>query len=495
MDAIQNLMYGFSIALQPVNLFYCLVGTFIGTLIGVLPGIGPTATLTLLLPFTFHINPVSSLIMLSGIFMGANYGGSTTSILVNIPGEASSVVTCLDGYMMAKKGRAGPALGIAAFGSFIAGTLSVFGLIFFTPLLANVALKFGPTEYASLIIFSLTTLAYLARGSLRKALMMAALGLILGCIGSDYSTGKARFVYGLPYILDGIDLVPLLMGLFGIAEILSNIEIVWGREIYEKKIKGLLPNKEDWKNSIGAILRGSGIGFFMGLIPGIGGVIPTFVDYAIEKKVSEHPEKFGTGAIEGVAGPESANNAVCQASFIPMFSLGIPSNAVIAVLMGVLMIHGLQPSPMMVKNSPDLFWGVVSSMYIANCMLLVLNLPLIPIWVRILKVPYSILVPLILLFCMIGSYSLRNNLADMIIMIIFGVVGYLMRKFDYEPAPLIMAFLLGDNLEISVRQSLALFHGNPMVFVQRPISLALLLSAVLILISPIFIRRKVYQQD
>ena len=320
--------------------------------------------------------------------------------------------------------------------------------------------------------------------------MMAALGLILGCIGSDYSTGKARFVYGLPYILDGIDLVPLLMGLFGIAEILSNIEVVWEKEIYEKKIKGLFPNKEDWKNSIGAILRGTGLGFFLGLIPGIGGVIPTFVDYAIEKKISRHPEKFGTGAIEGVAGPESTNNAVCQASFIPMFSLGIPSNAVIAILMGVLMIHGLQPSPMMIKNYPDLFWGVVSSMYLANGMLLILNLPLIPFWVRILRVPYSILVPLILLFCMIGAYSIRNNFVDMIIMIIFGVVGYLMRKFEYEPAPLIMAFLLGDILEVSVRQSLVLFHGNPMVFLQRPISLALLISAVLILISPIFITKK-----
>jgi putative tricarboxylic transport membrane protein len=488
MDTWQMLMHGFSIALHPTNLLYCFAGTFIGTLIGVLPGIGPTATLSLLLPFTYNINAISALIMLSGIFMGANYGGSTTSILVNIPGESSSIATCFDGYMMAKKGRAGPALGIAAFGSFIAGTIAIFGLIFFTPILTDVALKFGPSEYGSLMILSLTLLSCLARGSKRKAFMMAALGLILGCVGSDYSTGKTRFVYGLPFLLEGIDLVPLIMGLFGVAEILSNLEIVWKTEIYAKKIKGLFPNGEDWKASIGAILRGTGIGFVLGLIPGTGGVIPTFVDYAVEKKISRHPEAFGTGVIEGVAGPESTNNAHCQASFIPMFSLGIPSSAVIAVLMGALMIHGLQPSPMMIKNSPDLFWGVVSSMYIANGMLLILNLPLIALWVQILRVPYPILSPLILLFCMIGAYSIRNSVGDMVIMSIFGIAGYLMRKLKYEPAPFIMAFILGESLEISVRQSLDLFHGDPIVFLQRPISLGLLIAAALIIIAPALLK-------
>lgn len=492
MDSIHNLFYGFSIALEPLNLFYCFLGVFIGTLVGVLPGIGPGATMSLLLPFTYHLRPVSSIIMLSGIFMGANYGGSTTSILVNIPGEASSVVTCFDGYMMAKQGRAGPALGISAFGSFIAGTISIFGLVFFAPPLANVALELGPAEYVSLVVLSFTILVYVGRGSMLKALMMASLGLILGCVGLDFLTGKTRFVYGMPVLLDGIGLIPMIMGLFGISEILSNVERILETEIYEKRIRGLLPSRADWGKSIKPILRGTGVGFFLGIIPGIGGIIPTFIDYALEKKISKHPEKFGTGMIEGVAGPESTNNAACQATFIPLFSLGIPPSAVMAIMMGALMIHGLQPSPMMIKKSPDLFWGVVSSMYIANGMLLILNLPLIPLWVRILKVPYSILFPLISLFCMIGTYSMNNNIADVIVMILFGIVGYLLRKFHYEAAPLIMAFVLGPILEVAFRQSLTLSHGNPIVFIQRPVSACFLIVAVFILVLPIFFRRRAH---
>jgi putative tricarboxylic transport membrane protein len=466
------------------------LGVFIGTLIGVLPGIGPVATMSLLLPFTYHINPISSIIMLSGIYMGANYGGSTTSILVNIPGEASSVVTCFDGYQMARKGRAGPALGVSAFGSFIAGTLSIFGLVFFTPLLSNVALQFGPPEYTSLVILSMTILVFLSRGSVLKSFMMATFGLVLGSVGMDFTTGKTRFVFGLPVLLDGVDLVPLIMGLFGITEILSNVESIYKTEIYEKKIKGLLPSREDWGKAIKPILRGTGVGFFLGIIPGIGGIIPTFVDYALEKRLSKYPEKFGTGVIEGVAGPESTNNAACQATFIPLFSLGIPPSAVMAVLMGALMIHGLQPSPMMIKNSPALFWGVVSSMYIANGLLLILNLPLIPLWIRILRVPYSILFPLISLFCLIGVYSIKNDVGDVIIMIIFGIVGYLLRRFEYEPSLLIMPFVLGPIFEIAFRQSLSLSRGNPMIFIESPISLCFLITAILILASPMFFKRR-----
>jgi putative tricarboxylic transport membrane protein len=491
MEALQNLLYGFTVALQPQNLSYCFLGVLIGTLIGVLPGIGPTATMSLLLPLTYHIHPISSIIMLSGIFMGANYGCSTSSILVNIPGEASSVVTCFDGYMMAKKGRAGAALGISAFGSFIAATLSIFGLVFFAPVLARAGLSFGPAEYVSLVILSMSLMVYLAKGSVFKSFMMAALGFLLGSVGMDFTTGKMRFTYDLPQLMEGIDIVPLIMGLFGIAEILTNVENILKTEIYDKKIKGFLPSKEDWKRAIRPILRGTGIGFFLGIIPGIGAIIPTFVDYAIEKRLSKTPEAFGTGMIEGVAGPESTNNAACQATFIPLFSLGIPPSAVMAVLMGALMIHGLQPSPMMIKESPDLFWGVVSSMYIANAFLLVLNLPLIPLWVRFLRIPYYIFFPLISLFCVIGAYSIRNTAADVYIMIFFGFVGFLMRKFKYEMGPLIMAFVLGPVFELSFRQSLKLSHGSLAIFVQSPISLFFLALTVFVLLSPLLFKRRI----
>lgn len=457
-----------------------------GTLVGVLPGLGPTAAIALLLPTTFHMNPVSAIIALAGIYYGAMYGGSTTSILINIPGEAASVVTALDGYQMALAGRAGPALGIAAFGSFIAGTLSIVGLMFLSPPLARAALAFGPPEYFALMCLGLTILIYVASGSIIKALMMSALGLILGCIGADALTNVHRFTVGIPELMDGIGLLPLVMGLFGISEVLLNIEVQVKQEVLGRHIKNLFPNWQDWKNSINSILRGTVVGFFLGIIPGAGATISSFVSYAIERRVSKHPERFGTGVIEGVAGPESANNAASGSSFIPLFSLGIPSNPVMAVLLGALMIHGIIPGPNMLNQNPDLFWGVVVSMYVGNIMLLVLNLPLIGLWVRLLKIPYTILFPLILLFCLIGGFTANNKLMDVYIMILCGVLGYLLRKFRYEGAPLILAFVLGPLMEDALRQSLIISEGNPAIFFTKPISAAILAIVFLLFISSLF---------
>jgi len=483
MDSLLGLMNGFKIALTLSNLFYCFVGVFIGTLIGVLPGIGPTGAMAMLFPVTFAMSPVSAIIMLAGIYYGAMYGGSTTSILVNIPGESASVVTCLDGYQMARQGRAGPALGISAFGSFIAGTFGVILLVFFVLPLSKVALKFGPPEYFSLLSASLILLTYLVRGSVFKAIVMALFGLILSTVGLDMIEGTGRLTFGLAFLEDGIGLVPLAMGLFGISEVLSNLELSMDRTIFKAKIKNLLPNRQDWKRSAGPIARGSILGFFLGLIPGGGGVIASFISYALEKKLSKHPESFGRGAIEGVAGPESANNSGAAGSFVPLLALGIPTNVVMALLLGGYMIHGVTPGPLLISKSPDLFWGVISSMYIGNVMLLVLNLPLIGIWVKILKVPYPILMPLILFFCLIGSYSLNNNILDVIVMIIFGIVGYILRKFDYEPAPFLLAFILGPLLETNLRQSLIMSDGSFYIFLKRPISAVALIIMALLLIS------------
>ena len=490
MEIFHSVAYGFQVALLPSNLFYCFIGVLIGTLVGVLPGLGPPAAIALLLPTTFHTSPVSAIIMLAGIYYGAMYGGSTTSILVNIPGEAASVVTCLDGYQMALKGRAGPALGIAAFSSFIAGTFAVIALTFLAPVLANVALEFGPPEYFSLMIVGITVLTYLGSGSMIKALMMASVGLILGEVGMDPISGKYRFVYGIQTLADGMGLVPVVMGLFGISEVLLNLETEVKRTIFPAAIKHLFPNVKDWKDSIGPILRGTGLGFFLGILPGGGAVVSSFASYAIEKKVSKNPEEFGKGAIQGVAGPEAANNAAAGGSFIPLLTLGIPANAVMAVLLGALMIHGLQPGPLLMSNAPDLFWGTIVSMYIGNAMLLVLNLPLIGLWVKVLKVPYYFLYPLIILFCLIGAYSISNNPGDVIIMGIFGVVGYLMKKFFYEGAPLVLALVLGPMLEEALRQSLILSKGDFSIFVSRPISLGFLILAVVLLILPILTQRK-----
>ncbi len=486
MDFLSNLVMAFAVACQPDNLFFCFLGVLIGTLVGVLPGLGPVATISLLLPSTFHITPVAALIMLAGIFYGAMYGGSTTSILVNIPGEAASVVTCLDGYQMARKGRAGPALGISAFGSFIAGTLAVIAIMLIAPPLAGMALKFGPPEYFTLMFLGLTVLTYLASGSMVKALMMACVGIFLGTIGTDIISGLERFTYHSYTLMDGLGLVPVIMGLFGISEVLINIdEQAANRDIYKTKLSNLFPNREDWRISIFPILRGSLIGFFLGILPGGGAVIASFGAYAIERRISRHPEKFGSGVIEGVASPESANNAASQGAFIPLLTLGIPANVVMAILLGALLIHGIKPGPLLMTQHPDIFWGVIGSMYLGNVMLLILNLPLIGVWVRILKIPYPVLFPLILLFCLIGSYSLNNNAAEIVIMILFGMIGFWMKKFHYEGAPLILAFVLSPLMENALRQSLIMSHGSFSIFVTRPIALLFFLVALFLLVSPL----------
>jgi len=452
--------------------------------VGVLPGIGPVGAISILLPATFRMSPISAIIMLSGIYYGAMYGGSTTSILVNIPGEAASVVTCLDGYEMAKRGRAGPALGIAAFGSFIAGTLGVLGLMLFAAPLAEFGLKFGPPEYFGVVLLGLTLIAYLSQGSVIKALMMGAFGIILSCIGLDHMQASPRMTFNIMKLWDGIGLVPLAMGLFGISEILINIEKTRFTEILKTKIKNLFPTALDWMQAKGAIVRGSILGFFAGILPGGGAVVSSLLSYGLEKRLSKTPERFGKGAIEGVAGPESANNSAVSGSFVPLLTLGIPPNVVMAVLLGAFIIHGIRPGPLLLKDHPDLFWGVISSMYIGNVMLLILNLPLIPVWVQVLKVPYRILFPLILLFCLIGAYSINNSSFDVLVMIIFGIVGYLFRKFDYEGAPLILAFVLGPMVELNLRQSLIVSKGNFLIFITRPISaVAIVLSIILLITS------------
>jgi putative tricarboxylic transport membrane protein len=486
LESLTSLAYGFNIALQPQNLLYCFIGVTMGTLVGVLPGIGPTATIALLLPATFSLNPISAIIMLSGICYGAMYGGSTTSILLNIPGEASSVVTCFDGYQMARQGRAGAALGISAFASFIAGTFSIFGLILLAPTLANFALRFGPPEYFALMVMGLTVVAYLARKSMAKALMMAVVGILLGCIGLDPITATPRFTFGMLELADGIGIAPVVMGLFGIAEVLENLGVLRKTEVFAEKIKGLFPNREDWKRSAGPMARGSLLGFFLGLLPGVGAIVPQFLSYALEKKLSRHPERFGNGAIEGVASPEACNNAAVGGTFIPLLSLGIPSTAMTAILLGALMIYGLTPGPLLIKNSPDLFWGVIASMYIGNLMLLILNLPLIPLWVRVLKIPYSYLSCFIILFCLIGAYSLNNSTTDIYIAATFSLVGLLMKKFAFEPAPLVLAFVLGPLLETALRRSLILSDGSVLIFLQRPISAAFILFSIVVLMAPLF---------
>ena len=489
MELLQHVAFGFSVALEPANLLACFVGVFVGTLIGVLPGIGSVATMSLLLPVTFAMSPTASIIMMAGIYYGAMYGGSTTSILVNIPGEAASVVTCLDGYQMARQGRAGPALGIAAFGSFIAGTLAVAGIMLLAPPLARVALNFGPPEIFALLLIGFTMITHLASGSKLRAVAMALLGLVLGTVGLDPITATPRFTWQSVTLSDGIGLVPMIMGLFGIAEVLLNLEHGIKHEVFETRIRGLLPTRQDWKDSAAPIARGSVLGFGLGILPGIGSIIPTFISYALEKRVSKHPERFGTGTIEGVAGPEAANNAATGGAMIPLLTLGIAPNVVMAVLLGAFLIHGVQPGPLLIKEHPNIFWGVITSMYVGNLMLLILNLPLIGLWVQLLKVPYAILFPLILLFCVIGVYDVSGNVWDVVIMLVFGVVGYLMRKLHYEPAPLVLAFVLGRLAEESFRQSLLLSRGSLAILVERPLAGALLGTAAVIAVAPFVIGR------
>ena len=491
MEILHNLLYGFSISLQPINLLHCFIGVFLGTFVGVLPGLGPVATISILLPITFHVSsPVSALIMLAGIYYGSQYGGSITSILVNIPGEASSVITCLDGYQMARKGRAGPALGIAAFGSFIAGTLGVAGLMLVAPVLAQYALAFGPPEYCALMLLGFSILSYIASGSMIKAFMMAGLGLIISAFGMDTVTGTYRFSYGILTLEDGLGLVPVIMGLFGISEVILNIEETAVQSVFDTKLTGLYPTRQDWKESIGPIGRGTVIGFLLGILPGAGPIIATFVAYICEKKISKHPERFGQGEIAGVASPESANNAASQSGFIPMLILGIPPTATLALMLGTLMMYGVNPGPMLMKEAPEIFWGTVTSMYTGNVMLLILNLPLIWIWVKVLKIPYPFLSPLILLFCLTGAYTIGNSIVDVIIMNVFGIIGYFFKKLEYEGAPLILAFILGPLFERALRQSLMMSKGSFSIFFTRPITLGFMIAALVVILSPLILKKR-----
>ena len=485
MDLLSTFLFAFAEAVRPENLLFCFLGVLTGTLVGVLPGLGPVATISILLPTTLSIRPEQSLIMLAGIYYGAQYGGSTTSILLNLPGEAASVVTCLDGYQMARQGRAGPALGIAAFASCIAGTVAVVITMLIAPPLAGFALRFGPPEYFSLMFLGLTVLTFLASGPMVRALMMACVGIFLGTIGTDIVSGMERFTYGSYTLMDGLGLVPVIMGLFGISEVLVNLEQNMKQEIYKTSLANLFPSRQDWKDSILAILRGTFLGFFLGILPGGGAIISSFAAYAVEKKISKDPGKFGRGAIQGVAAPEAANNSAAQGAFIPLLCLGIPSNVVMAILLGGLLIQGVKPGPLLMKDSPALFWGVIGSMYIGNVILLGLNLPLIGLWVQMLKVPYPILLPIILIVCIIGCYSLNYSLVEAAVMCLFGVVGYLLKKLDYEGAPLILAFVLSPMLENSLRQSLIMSQGSFAIFFTRPISLIFFVVAVILLIAPV----------
>jgi putative tricarboxylic transport membrane protein len=492
MELFENVANGFAVAFQLHNIGFCFLGVLIGTLIGVLPGLGPVGTMAILLPITYGVSPVTAIIMLSGIYYGAQYGGSTTSILVGIPGEAASVVTALDGHQMALQGRGGAALGIAAFGSFIAGTLAIFGLMLLAPPLASVALRFGPPEYFALMVMGLIILTYLAQKSMAKSLMMAGVGVVLGTIGLDNMTGLPRFTAGMPDLLDGIGIAPLAMGLFGISEILLNVERQVKKGVVISKVKNLLPTRKDWGESFFPMIRGSVTGFFLGILPGGGAVLSSFISYGTEKRLSKTPEQFGKGAIAGVAAPEAANNSAAQAAFIPLLTLGVPANAVMAILLGALMIHGVSPGPLMIQNHPDLFWGTVTSMYLGNVLLLILNLPLIGLWVRLLRVPYGVLFPLILFISLTGAYVINGSEMDLYLMLMFGVIGYLMRKFEYEPAPLILAYVLSPMLENALRHSLILSGGSMSIFISRPIAAGFLFVAAVLLLTSIMptIRKK-----
>jgi putative tricarboxylic transport membrane protein len=483
MDFLESIAIGFQASLQPINLLYCFVGVLIGTLVGVLPGLGPGGGMAILLPVTFYVPPLSTIIMLAGVYYGAQYGGSTTSILLNIPGEPASIVTCLDGYQMARQGRAGPALGISAFGSFIAGTLGTLGIMVLAGPLVRFALKFGPPEYFSLMILGLIILSFLSSKSLMKSIAMSALGLILSYVGMDSIAGDPRFTFDIDELFTGIPIIPMVMGLFGIAEVMENLEHSVKGSIFKTHLKGLLPTMRDWADSIGAILRGSAIGFFLGILPGGGAMLASFVSYATEKRLSRHPERFGKGAIEGVAGPESANNSGSSGALIPLLTLGIPSNIATGVLFAGFLIHNITPGPLLLKEHPDMFWGIITSMYTGNVILLILNLPLIGFWVRMLQISFNKLFPMIILFCLIGVFSLNYAVFDILLMILFGVVGYIMRKCKYESPPLVLAFILGPRLEQSLRQSLLLSRGDPAIFFSRPISAACLIIAVVLLIT------------
>jgi putative tricarboxylic transport membrane protein len=478
---LNNLSLGFSVAFQLWNLFYCLVGVVLGTLIGVLPGIGSVATIAMLLPVTFNLPPTTSLIMLAGIYYGAQYGGSTTSILVNIPGEATSVMTCIDGYQMARQGRAGSALATSAIASFFAGTVATVLLAMFAPPLAEVALKFGPVEYFSLMVFGLVAAVVLAHGSLIKAIAMVFLGLLFGLVGTDVNSGVMRFTFGIFELADGISFVGLAMGVFGVAEIITNLELKDARDVFTNKVGNLMPSKEDFRRMWLPILRGTALGSALGILPGGGALLGSFGAYALEKRVSKYRNELGKGAIEGVAAPESANNAAAQTSFIPMLTLGIPSNAVMALMIGALMIQGIAPGPLVMTQRPELFWGLIASMWIGNLMLVVLNLPMIGIWVKLLTVPYRVLYPSILVFMAIGAYSLSNAPLDVAMMAAFGILGYFFCKLECEPAPMILGFILGPMMEENLRRAMVMSSGNPVVLLTSPISAGFLLAGAILL--------------
>lgn len=500
MDIFQNLATGLAAAASPVNLGFCFIGAMLGTLIGVLPGIGPTATIAVLLPITFGLDPLASLIMLAGIYYGAAYGGSTTSILVNLPGEGSSIVTCLDGHPMARQGRAGAALATAALGSFFAGTVGTLLIMIFGPVLALVSREFSSPEYFSLMVLGLLTAVIMARGDFIKAMAMIFVGLLLGQVGTDVNTGAYRFTFGINELLDGIAFLPLVIGLFAISEILSNVEHPQARGTITSKIERLWLTRDEFRAAWPASLRGTALGSMLGLLPGGGAALASFVAYTVEKKVARDPSRFGNGAIEGVSGPESANNAASQTSFIPLLVLGLPSNATMALMMGAMMIQGIAPGTAVMDKRPDLFWGMVASMWIGNLMLLVINLPLIGMWVKLLKVPYKLLFPCIIVFCLIGVYATGSSTFDVASVAVLAVLGYLFVKFDCEPAPLVLAFILGPLMEENLRRSLILSQGSPTIFLTRPVSLVLLLMAVAVLmliVLPQFRRTRevAFQED
>jgi putative tricarboxylic transport membrane protein len=485
-NLLDGLAYGFAVTTAPGNLLACFLGVLVGTLVGVLPGIGTVGAMALLFPISYNLSPPAAIIMMAGIYYGAMYGGSTTSILMNIPGEAASVVTCIDGHQMARRGRAGAALGISAFGSFIAGTAGVVGITVLAPTLATFALRFGPPEIFCLLLLGLSMIAGIAGESRLKSLVMVLLGLLLACVGTDTLEGTRRFTFGSATLSDGLDLSAVLMGLFGVAEVMTQLGRKEKTRIIKTSLGRLLPSRQDWKDSAAPIARGTVLGFFAGSLPGLGTIVPSFLSYAIERKLVKHPGQFGKGAIAGVAGPESANNAATAGSMIPLLTLGIPPNAVMAVLLGALLVHGVQPGPTLVTEHADVFWGVIASMYIGNAMLLLLNLPLIGLWVQLLRVPFERVAAVILLLCVVGVYSVSSNIWSVAIMLCFGIAGYLMKLWKYDPVPFVMAFVLGKMMEETFRQSLLLSRGTLAIFVERPIALATLVIAAGALLTGVF---------
>jgi TctA family transporter len=482
MESLSGLVYGLGIALEPTNLLYCFLGALIGTLIGVLPGLGPAATMAMLLPITYYLDPVAAIIMLTGIYYGAQYGGSTTAILINMPGENSSVIACLDGYQMAKQGRAGAALAVAALASLFAGMCATFVIALFAPPLSKMVLSFGPTEYVSLMVLGLTALIVLAQGSILLALAMIVLGLLLSTIGTDVATGESRLTFGISELFDGIEFVPIAMGLFAVTEIVKNLESPEARSVVTQKIERLWPTRADFRRGFPAAARGTALGSVLGLLPGGGSILSCFASYALEKRISRTPEEFGKGAVEGLAGPEAANNAGAQTSMIPLLTLGIPSNVVMALVAGAMIIQGITPGPQILTEHPAMFWGVIASMLIGNAMLVVINLPLIQIWVKLLKIPYSLFYPAILVFACIGVFSVANSSSDLYVLIVFGLLGYLLSKWGCEATPLMLAFVLGPMMEENFRRAMQLSRGDALVFITHPISAVLLLLSMGLLV-------------